>query len=123
MEKVVIPEEGTYKCVVLSDGTNTVFRAGYGSYHAEVARTSKSKEPELARYRCVGGGRIEVRPEYIRDYDTDEIEYKEGGFPQLRVYGHSVGFGYMDKKVVEELLSEYCKENNLEFINESGEGY
>ena len=122
MKKVDIPKKGTFKCVVLSDGENTVFRAGFGSYHADVQRNAKNKEPELARYQCYGGGRIEIRPEYARNADG-EIEFKEEGLPKLRVYGHSVGFGYMDKAEVEELLSEYCKENNLEFINEAGQGY
>lgn len=105
MEKVIIPMDGRYKCVILSDGKNHVFRADTGEFHSDVAKLVRSNEPTLNEYRIEGGGRIDI--------DPDKIE----------VYGYSVDYGKMDKKLVEKLVSEYAKNEGLEFINRTGEGY
>jgi hypothetical protein len=105
MEKVIIPMGGRYKCVILSDGKNHVFRADTGEFHEDVARLVRTKEPLLNEYRIHGGGRVDIY--------SDKIE----------VYGYSVDYGKMDKKLVEELVSEYAKKEGLEFINRTGEGY
>lgn len=116
MKKVVIPEEGVYKCVVLTNGTDVVFRAGPGSFHRNVASDAFVNEPELDGYHVAGGGRIEINPTVWSDNGPKKEEY-------VRVYGYSVDFGEMDKSVVENLLTPYCEELNITFINESGEGY
>jgi len=105
MEKVIVPMVGRYKCVILSDGENHVFRADRGEFHSEVAERTKSKEPSLKEYRVHGGGRILV--------DHEKIE----------VYGYSVDFGVMDKDLVEDLLTEYATKEGLTFVNRVGEGY
>jgi hypothetical protein len=112
MKKVVIPKKGTYKCVVLSDGTNKVFRADIGEYHKDVVSKVTIEEPELDRFYTLGGGRIEIGNTCASTNPNT-----------IHVYGHSLDFGYMNRDVVEELLSEYCKEIGMEFINASGEGY
>lgn len=105
MEKVIVPMVGRYKCVILSDGENHVFRADRGEFHEEVAKHVRSKEPLLSEYRVRGGGRILI--------DHEKIE----------VYGYSVDYGTMDKDLVEELLSEYATKEGLKFVNRTGEGY
>jgi len=114
MKKVLIPESGTFKCVIMtpkrdpvtkrSSSGREVFIAGPGSYHKEVVKVARRNNPELENYIVRGGGRIAIG-------DT------------IRVYGYSVDFGEMNKTTVGILLSEYCKENDLEFINETGDGY
>ena len=96
---------GRYKCVILSDGKNHVFRADSGEFHEDVANKVRKKELELKEYRVCGGGRICI--------GQDEIE----------VYGYSVDYGKMDKELVEELVSEYAKKEGLTFVNNTGEGY
>jgi len=39
------------------------------------------------------------------------------------VYGRSIDYGYMDEEVVEQLVSEFAKENGVEFTNDTGVGY
>lgn len=117
MEKVIIPKSGLYKCVLLTNGETTVFRAGDGEFHMDVAKKFRNSEPNLKEFRIVGGGRISIRPRF---YD-DELHKDPKNV--IRVYGYSVDYGRMDKDLVEELLSEYCKDNGLEFINECGQGY
>ena len=41
----------------------------------------------------------------------------------IEVYGYSVDYGKMDKDLVEQLVSEFAKENGVDFINKTGEGY
>lgn len=107
--KVKIPTSGTYKCVLLKSdfgrGEDVKFRSCDGNFHSEVFRNSKDEEPDLNSYSCVGGGRMTI---------SDK---------KLTVWGYSVDYGEMDKSVVESMLSEYCQENNLEFVNRSGQGY
>lgn len=105
MEKVIVPTRGRYKCVLLSDGKNHVFRADNGEFHSEVSGRVKEKEPELKKYHVAGGGRVLIH---------------DG---RIEVYGYSVDFGNMDKTIVEELVSEYANKEGLIFINNSGEGY
>jgi hypothetical protein len=105
MEKVIVPMIGRYKCVILSDGKNHVFRADSGEFHEEVAERVRKKEPELKEYRVHGGGRILLGQDIIE------------------VYGYSVDYGKMDKELVEELVSEYAKKEGLTFVNRTGEGY
>ncbi len=105
INKVLVPKSGTYKCVVLSDGVNYVFRADNGGFHFEVTKAVKTKEPLLENYHVCGGGRVSINS------------------TSIRVYGYSVDFGNMDKGVVETLLSEYAKDNNVSFINDTGKGY
>lgn len=116
--KVLIPEGGKYKCVIMENKNTSVFIAGPGSYHKEVVKTARRNNPELEEYRVRGGGRIEIRP-----FDWDSGLDANKFLPQIRVYGYSVDFGQMNKTTVETLLSEYCNENDLELINQSGEGY
>ena len=96
---------GRYKCVILSNGENSVFRADRGEFHSEVAEHTRTKEPQLKDYRVCGGGRVLI---------TDE---------KVEVYGYSIDYGKMDKNLVEELLSEYSIKEGLVFINNTGEGY
>lgn len=105
MEKVIVPMVGRYKCVILSDGENHVFRADRGEFHADVTKRVKTKEPQLNEYRVLGGGRVLI--------DHEKIE----------VYGYSVDFGHMDKDMVEELVKEYAAKEGLQFVNNTGEGY
>jgi len=105
MEKVKVPMVGRYKCVILSDGENHVFRADSGEFHEEVAKLTRRKEPLLSEYSVRGGGRVLI--------DGNTIE----------VYGYSVDYGQMDKELVEELVSEYAKKEGLTFVNRTGEGY
>ena len=118
MDKVVVPEQGTFKCVILTDGTNKVFRAGRGEYHKNVVWMVKRQEPELTDYRVAGGGRIAIKPGH-HDWDTNKWVYEQ----HIRVYGYSVDFGEMDIDDVEELVAPYAKQLGLEFINETGNGY
>jgi len=97
---------GRYKCVILSDGKNHVFRADKGEFHEEVAKLVRTKEPLLSEYRICGGGRVEI-----------------DGNDRIEVYGYSVDYGKMDKELVEELVSEYAKKEGLTFVNNTGEGY
>ena len=105
MEKVIIPKRGRYKCVILSNDVNSVFRADYGDFHEEVAKITRKKEPQLSEYKVLGGGRVLI---------VDKT---------IEVYGYSVDYGQMDKDLVEELVSEYAKINGLTLINNTGEGY
>jgi hypothetical protein len=82
-----------------------VFRSGPGEFHEDVAKRSRELEPELKDWRIRGGGRVR--------WSDDEI----------RVYGRSIYYGYMDQDVVEELVSEFAKENGVEFTNDTGVGY
>jgi len=101
MDKVKIPESGTYKCVILTDGENKVFRAAEGGFHKDVARNVKSIENDLNGYYVDGGGRISI------------------GEKEIRVYGYSVDFGEMNKA----LLTEYATSVGKTLINDSGVGY
>ncbi len=103
--KVKVPSEGTHKCVLMTSGDNIVFRSGPGNFHSEVMRNSKKEEPELESYRCAGGGRMTI---------TDK---------KLEVWGYSVDYGNMDYDTVDKMLTEYCEEKGLTFINRAGSGY
>ena len=103
--KVKLPSKGTYKCVLLTSGNDIVFRSGPGNFHSEVMRNAKTHEPELESYRCNGGGRMTI---------TDD---------KVVIWGYSVDYGKMDYNTVNNMLSEYCKENGLQFENRSGQGY
>jgi hypothetical protein len=105
MEKVIIEKDSVRKCVILENEGEYVFRSGYGEFHEDVADNFREKEPELKDWRIRGGGRV---------------RWSDLG---IRVYGYSVDFGRMDKEIVEQLISEFAKENGVEFINETGEGY
>ena len=105
MEKVIIEKEKLRKCVILEKDGEYVFRSGYGEFHEDVANRFRELEPELKDWRVRGGGRV------LWVGNT------------IRVYGYSVDYGRMDKEIVEELLSEYAKENGVEFENNTGEGY
>ena len=82
-----------------------VFRSGDGEFHEEVRNYFREEEPELKEWRVRGGGRV---------------CWSDNG---IRVYGYSVDFGRMNKEIVEQLVSEFAKENGVEFTNETGEGY
>ena len=105
MEKVIIEKEKLRKCVILEKDGEYVFRSGPGEFHEEVRDNFREKEPELKEWRVRGGGRV---------------RWSDLG---IRVYGRSVDFGYMDEEVVEQLVSEFAKENGVEFENNTGEGY
>ena len=105
MEKVIIEKEKLRKCVILEKDGEYVFRSGYGEFHEDVANRFRELEPELKDWRVRGGGRV------LWVGNTS------------RVYGYSVDYGRMDKEIVEELVSEFAKENGVEFENNTGEGY
>ena len=105
MEKVIIEKDALRKCIILEKDGEFVFRSGYGEFHEEVRDYFRAEEPELKEWRVRGGGRV-------RWSDN-----------KIRVYGYSVDFGRMDKEIVEQLVSEFAKENGVEFENNTGEGY
>jgi len=105
MEKVIIEKDTVRKCVILENEGEYVFRSGPGEFHEDVAKKFKEKEPYLKDWRIRGGGRV---------------RWSDLG---IRVYGRSIDYGYMDKDIVEKLLSEFAKDNDVQFINETGEGY
>ena len=105
MKKVIIEKDAVNKCVILEKDGEYVFRSGYGEFHEDVANRFRELEPELKDWRIRGGGRV------LWVGNT------------IRVYGYSVDYGRMDEKIVEELVSEFAKENSVEFENNTGEGY
>lgn len=105
MEKVIIENSRVNKCIILEKDGEFVFRSGPGEFHENVRDYFREKEPELKEWRVRGGGRV---------------RWSDLG---IRVYGKSVDFGYMDEKIVEELVSEFAKENDVKFENNTGEGY
>jgi hypothetical protein len=105
MEKVIIEKEKLRKCVILEKDGEYVFRSGYGEFHEDVANRFRELEPELKDWEIRGGGRV------LWVGDT------------IRVYGRSIDYGYMDQEIVEELVSEFAKENGVEFTNDTGIGY
>lgn len=105
MEKVIIEKDALRKCIILEKDGEFVFRSGYGEFHEEVRDNFRAEEPELKEWRVRGGGRV---------------RWSDNG---IRVYGYSVDFGRMDKEIVEQLVSEFAKENGVEFENNTGEGY
>lgn len=105
MEKVVIEKNEVRKCVILEKDGEFVFRSGSGEFHEDVADNFKEKEPELKDWKIRGGGRV---------------RWSDLG---IRVYGRSVYYGRMDKDIVEELVSKFAKENNVEFTNDTEIGY
>ena len=105
MEKVIIEKDKLRKCVILEKDGEFVFRSGPGEFHEDVRNKFREKEPELKEWRARGGGRV---------------IWNDLG---IRVYGYSVDFGRMDKEIVEELVSEFAKENGVEFTNDTGIGY
>ena len=105
MEKVIIENGRVNKCIILEKDGEFVFRSGSGEFHEEVRDYFREKEPELKEWRVRGGGRV---------------RWSDLG---IRVYGRSIDFGYMDRDIVEQLVSEFAKENGVEFENNTGEGY
>ena len=105
MEKVIIENGRVNKCIILEKDGEFVFRSGPGEFHENVRDYFREKEPELKEWRVRGGGRV---------------RWSDLG---IRVYGRSIDFGYMDKDIVEQLVSEFAKENGVEFTNDTGIGY
>jgi hypothetical protein len=105
MEKVIIEKDAVNKCVILEKDGEYVFRSGYGEFHENVRDYFRINEPELKEWKVRGGGRV---------------RWSDLG---IRVYGRSIDFGYMDEEVFEQLVSEFAKENGVEFTNETGVGY
>ena len=105
MEKVIIEKDKLRKCVILEKDDAFVFRSGPGEFHEDVANRFRELEPELKDWRIRGGGRV---------------IWSDG---EIRVYGRSIDYGYMSQDVVEELVSEFAKENGVEFTNDTGIGY
>jgi hypothetical protein len=105
MEKVIIEKDKLRKCVILEKDGAFVFRSGPGEFHEDVAKRFRELEPELKDWRIRGGGRV--------IWSDDEI----------RVYGRSIDYGYMNQEIVEKLVSEFAKENGVEFTNDTGVGY
>ena len=105
MEKVIIENGRVNKCIILEKDGEFVFRSGPGEFHENVRDYFREKEPELKEWRVRGGGRV---------------RWSDLG---IRVYGKSVDFGYMNEEVVEQLVSEFAKENGVEFTNDTGIGY
>ena len=104
MEKVIIEKDTVRKCVILEKDGDFIFRSVPGEFHEDVAKEFKEKE-SLKDWRIRGGGRV---------------RWSDLG---IRVYGYSVDYGRMDKDIVEKLVSEFAKDNGVQFINETGEGY
>ena len=107
MEKVIIEKDALRKCIILEKDGEFIFRSGPGEFHEDVRDYFRSDEPELKEWIVRGGGRV---------HWSDLLG-------RIRVYGYSVDFGRMDKEVVEQLVSEFAKENGVEFENNTGEGY
>jgi hypothetical protein len=105
MEKVIIEKDAVNKCVILEKDGEYVFRSGDGEFHQEVAKNFRKLEPELKDWRIRGGGRV---------------RWSDFG---IRVYGYSVDYGHMNEEIVENLVSEFAKENGVEFTNDTGVGY
>ena len=105
MEKVIIENGRVNKCIILEKDGEFVFRSGPGEFHENVRDYFREKEPELKEWRVRGGGRV---------------RWSDLG---IRVYGRSIDFGYMNQEVVEQLVSEFAKENGVEFTNDTGIGY
>ena len=105
MEKVIIENGRVNKCIILEKDGEFVFRSGPGEFHEEVRDYFRELEPELKDWRIRGGGRV---------------IWSDG---EIRVYGRSIDYGYMSQDVVEELVSEFAKENGVEFTNDTGVGY
>jgi hypothetical protein len=105
MEKVIIEKDAVRKCVILEKDGEYVFRSGDGEFHEDVRNKFREKEPELKEWKVRGGGRV---------------IWSDG---EIRVYGRSIDYGYMDQEIVEELVSEFAKENGVEFTNDTGVGY
>jgi hypothetical protein len=105
MKKVIIENGRVNKCIILEKDGEFVFRSGPGEFHENVRDYFRIKEPELKEWKVRGGGRV---------------RWSDLG---IRVYGRSIDFGYMDEEVVEQLVSEFAKENGVEFTNDTGVGY
>ena len=105
MEKVIIENGRVNKCIILEKDGEFVFRSGPGEFHEDVRNKFREKEPELKEWKVRGGGRV--------IWSDDEI----------RVYGRSIDSGYMTQEIVEKLVSEFAKENGVEFTNDTGIGY
>ena len=105
MKKVIIENGIVNKCIILEKDGEFVFRSGPGEFHENVRDYFRIKEPELKEWKVRGGGRV---------------RWSDLG---IRVYGRSIDFGYMDEEVVEQLVSEFAKENGVEFTNDTGVGY
>jgi hypothetical protein len=105
MEKVIIEKDTLRKCIILEKDGEFVFRSGPGEFHEDVRDYFRVEEPELKDWKIRGGGRV---------------RWSDNG---IRVYGYSVDFGRMNKEIVEQLVSEFAKENGVEFENNTGEGY
>jgi hypothetical protein len=105
MKKVIIEKDKLRKCVILEKDGEFVFRSGPGEFHENVRDYFRINEPELKEWKVRGGGRV---------------IWSDG---EIRVYGRSIDYGYMDEEVVEQLVSEFAKENGVEFTNDTGVGY
>ena len=105
MEKVIIENGRVNKCIILEKDGEFAFRSGPGEFHENVRDYFRIKEPELKEWKVRGGGRV---------------RWSDLG---IRVYGRSIDYGYMDQEIVEELVSEFAKENGVEFTNDTGVGY
>uniref|UniRef100_A0A0K0EEC1 Sex-regulated protein janus-B n=1 Tax=Strongyloides stercoralis TaxID=6248 RepID=A0A0K0EEC1_STRER len=77
---------------------------GYGDcpYHADILDNVKEKETKDAKFKCVGGGRI--------NHDKDN--------KNILVYGYSVGYGKADHQISVDILKKEYPDYNITFSNE-----
>jgi len=110
MKTVDIPLRGKFKCIVLENVKTgeKIFRANDGEFHREVRDEVFMLEGlDSDDWRMRGGGRVVIsKPHKL-----------------IKVYGHSVDFGYMDIESVQEMMEPFAEEVGMEFINECGIGY
>ena len=96
-----------FKFVVINKSLHDTNEVGYilrGSciceFHREIVQQTR-----FPKYTCIGGGRIRLTS------------------TELEAYGESMDFGIVSNEVVREILSDYCKGNNLTLITKMGVGY
>lgn len=102
-QNVVMPEEGTFKFVIIQTDEGPKLRGGWEGIHKRVAMAAREREG--IEGKILGGGRIQA--------NTKEIY----------AYGYSIDFGEPPENIVEDLLRPYAEEKGCELTVEIGRGY
>uniref|UniRef100_A0A0N5A2X2 Sex-regulated protein janus-B n=1 Tax=Parastrongyloides trichosuri TaxID=131310 RepID=A0A0N5A2X2_PARTI len=71
-------------------------------YHADILDEVKEKETKDAKFKCVGGGRI--------NHDSEN--------KSILVYGYSVGYGKADHQISVDILKKDYPEYTISYSNE-----